>query len=629
VSTLTVEGALERYRTDFRAYSEDFLQIVNKDRQIVPFLLNSGQIAFEEAIHERQVSKGLPIRAIILKARQIGFSSLTQGRMIRDTTLNGNRRGLVVAHELDAAGKLFQIGQGMYARLPEDRNIKPPTRYVTRGRHIHFAPPERDAWMHGDLWPDSTYQVDTANEAEGGRASTYDYLHLSEVGFWANAIEKLTALMQTVPQRPHTWVIIESTANGANLFKDEWDRAVAGRSEYLPFFWPWWKEPTYSLPFANRAEKAAFRIGRGEYSDGERELVDPGPPDPLTGEPVVLNKEQLHWRRFTIRNQTLGRIEKFHQEYPSTAQEAFIASGRQRFDARVVSQILVKCDVTDPEPPSDERPGPIVGGFRPGGHDVREGRVDTVRVPKAPVWVPDDEWYQDPWRLWLPRDEEGMPKLEPVQRKDLKGRPFDMERQFILGADVSGGLMDEGATDTDWHAIQIIDHRTREQVAEYRSHIDPDLLAEQVLLAALFFNRAFVAVEVTGGWGLPVVRKVHFDYHYPRVYLREILDQRNERETDRLGWSTDRRTKPIIESNLEELLREGTHGIKSRQLCLEMLTFVRDDRGRTSAEPGKHDDLVVAEMIAQQVADETPIRPDWWGKRPATPYTPRNAVTGY
>jgi hypothetical protein len=613
------QEALEGFRTaPFDRYCREFIRIVNKRREVVPFEFNLGQATFEEMIQERYVALGKPVRAIILKARQIGFSTQTQARMIRDLTLNGNRRGVVVAHELDAAGGLFEMGQSMYARLPDDAHLKPPTRYITRGRRLHFAPPERDAWMGGDLWPDSLYQVDTANEAEGGRSKTYDYLHLSEVAFWANAIDKLIGLLQTVPDEPGTWIILESTANGTNLFKDEWDKAVRGDSDYLPFFWPWWKEPTYRVELTE-AEAANFRPGTGAFGEGERELLDPGPVDYFTGEHVPLTLEQLAWRRATIKNKCLGKLDKFQQEYPATPQEAFLASGRHVFDQKKVAQILVRCDISDPALPTEENPGPFVGGFEATKTKTVSLTHGTLEVPEEVVWAPDTT--REPWKLWLPRGADGKPELEmPGTEKD-RDRGQKPRRQFVIGADASGGRMSEGATETDYQAAQIIDHRTLEQVARFRSHDEPAVYARELYMAAHFLSGGnprthgpWIGVEVTGGWGLPIVRALYFDYSYPWVYIRTRLDGRNDTEDDRLGWNTGPNTKPILEALGMELLREDADGLKDRETALEMTSFVRDDRGRTGAEPGRHDDLLMAWLVAQQIAREEALRPEWWGK---------------
>ncbi len=79
---------------------------------------------------------------------------------------------------------------------------------------------------------------------------------------------------------------------------------------------------------------------------------------------------------------------------------------------------------------------------------------------------------------------------------------------------------------------------------------------------------------------------------------------------DRLGFSTDARTKPMMESRGVELLREGTDGIVSRLVAQQMLSYVRDKRGRSQPEPGKLSDALMAWMIAQMVAQGSPIPRD-------------------
>jgi hypothetical protein len=88
------------------------------------------------------------------------------------------------------------------------------------------------------------------------------------------------------------------------------------------------------------------------------------------------------------------------------------------------------------------------------------------------------------------------------------------------------------------------------QVAEYRSRLDPDLVGLEVYYAALHWNQALVVVEKTGGYGTAMLRRIYFDFKYPRplVYFRRSHDSSKDREEDRLGWSTDRATKPILVS---------------------------------------------------------------------------------
>lgn len=603
------DAHLAKLRGDFPGYARECLYIVNKDAQKVPFVLNEGQMELERRL-EAQRAAGKPRRALVLKARQVGFSTYVQGKLIHESTLNANQKSVVVAHDTKTGDKLFQIGQFMYGNLPEIPQIKPPVRHHRRGRYIHFAPPGTDAWKQGNLFPNSDYFVDTAGEFEAGRGGTFQKAHLSEFAFWDRPVEKLTALLQAVPDTPDSLLVIESTANGMNQFHDEWKRAEEGKSDYIAFFWPWWKEATYTLPFANDAEYAGFKreLGLGILGEDEPALVKLLADEGFSPREI---HEKLHWRRRIIGNKLAGKVDKFHQEYPTTAEEAFVTTGRQVFDTLTVRSILTDCDRTDPRAPDADNPGPELGAF---GVAEEKQSVDRqgepIRVPTKALWLPrEDALTTDLWKLWVPPTE---PPLDAT---------------FVIGVDVSGGEMDDGATTAAYHAVEIINHKTREQVAEYRSHVDPNVLAKLIYLAARWFNDAWVAVEITGGWGLPVIRRIFFDYSYPRVYLRTAHESTSEDRSRLLGWNTTRATKPLIEANLAEMLAEGNHGIKSRDLALEMLSYVRDGKGRTGPQTGRYSDLLIAYMIAQQIANEMPIPS---AVKPAGPaWSPRDPVTGY
>lgn len=595
-----IEAFKERLRTDTPLWGREVGKILDKDRRIVPYECNPGQLAFDAKVEAQRLA-GRPMRAVVLKARQIGFSTHIQGKLIQRATMTPDYHTAVVAHDKETGGKLYRIGQRFYSKLPEE--IKPGIAAYRKGSFLHFGD-KGDSWMEGEIWPDSSYYVDTANETEAGRGGTYAAIHGSEVAFWADFVTKLTALQSAVPDNPETMLFLESTANGHNDFKDFWDDAAAGKNEYLAFFWAWHQEPSYTLPFSNDWEREAFVIGdgnEGPIAEDEEDLIDR----------FGLSLEQLNWRRSTIRNKTLGRVDKFKQEYPSFPDEAFLTTGRRVFDPLLVQGILVSCDITDPRSPTKENPGPERGSLRAARTEMvgsqRGGRIER---PEEPEWVPDPAGQ---WRLW--HDREQMLFTPPP------------EKAYVIGVDVSGGEMKE-TSEPAWNAISVIDHETRDQVAEYRSREDDMLLAIEVYLAAKFFNDAWVAVEITGGWGLPVNRRLILDYGYPHCYHRTPLDNERGREQDLFGWDTNMRTKPIMVAGFQEQVREGTHGVKSRVLALEMQTYTREDTGKMKPSPGKFSDLLMAEMIAQQVATLMPIRrpvPRSQRRRRRV----RDSVTGY
>jgi hypothetical protein len=578
-----VEAIRERVRNDTPYWAENFARIINKRGELIPFKLKPGQLALDEKLEEQRKA-GKPMRAIILKARQLGFSTYTQGKLIHRCTLRERYSALVVAQDRPTGAELFRMGETIYGHLPEDPELKPEIGPYSRGQKLHFV--GDGDWRHGETYPDSRYRVDTAGEFQAGRGGTYRAIHASEVAFWDQIEMKLYSLMSAVPDDPETLFIMESTANGYNAFKDRWDEAVEGRGGWIPFFWPWWKDEEYALDFASETEKEAFRVGDPNvpYAEEELDLV----------KHHELSLEQLNWRRQTISNKGGGDVRYFHQEYPSVPEEAFIATGQKVFDPYRIHQLLVRIDLTDPKVQSPDCPGPLIGDFKA---ERKETQIDrsgnSIEVPASALWIPREQGIANPtspFKLWLDKDDDGS-LLRPSE--------------YIIGVDVSGGRM-ETTRDVDYHAIEVIDHRTREQVAEYRSRIEPEQLAEIILLAALFFNNAWVAIERTGGWGMPLIRILYRDFHYPFLYRPKKGGNTSEKTEHRLGWDTNQRTKPELVAGMAGLLQEEEDGIKSRILALEHQTYTRTDKGTTEAEPSKYDDCLMAYMIAQQVARERP-----------------------
>jgi hypothetical protein len=584
--TDTEREAVKRRVLDATPYwAENFAKIVTKQGDLIPLEMKPGQLALDAALEEQRAA-GKPMRAMVNKARQIGFSTSTQAKLMHRCTLRERYNALTVAHDRETGARLYRMAEVIYANLPEDPEMKPRLGQFSRRRTMHFAGEAH--WTSGRSFPDSYYVVDTAGEFQGGRGGTNRALHGSEVAFWPQIAEKLVALLQTVPDDPESLIVLESTPNGFNEWKDMWDDAEEGRSDFIPFFWPWWKEEDYSLVFLSETERERFQVGDSSnpYAEEEPDLIAK----------FGLSLGQLNWRRQAIANKCAGDLRKFHQEYPATPEQGFISTGGKVFDPYRTAQIMVRVDLTDPRTPTAENPGPKIGDLRVGQSRQDPSRSGgTVEVPVSALWTPRQRGIVNPtapWRLWLPEDGKGGLKREG---------------EYVVFCDPSGGKM-ETTDEPDYHAIEVIDHKTFEQVAEYRSRIDPDLLTREVLLIALFFNMAYIGVERTGGWGLPILRTLWLDFHYPHVYRAKKVGNANERTESRLGWDTNMRTKPLLIAGMAELLRIGEDGIKSRVLANEVRTYTRTDKGTTEAEPGRYDDCLMAYMGAQQLARELPLK---------------------
>jgi hypothetical protein len=81
-----------------------------------------------------------------------------------------------------------------------------------------------------------------------------------------------------------------------------------------------------------------------------------------------------------------------------------------------------------------------------------------------------------------------------------------------------------------------------------------------------------------------------------------------------------------MEGVFEEALADGSHGIRSMVMARQMNTYVADERGRHGAQPGEHDDALIAGMIARYGAVE--LQPRKSRKRRQR-FEPEDELTGY
>jgi hypothetical protein len=588
VAKAELDAVRERVRGDTPFWAERFAKIVTKQGELIPLRFKPGQLELDERLEEQRAA-GKPMRALALKARQVGISTYAQSKLTHRGTLLPRYDALTIAHDRETGAKLYRMAETIYVNLPDDDELKPKLGKFRRQREMHFE--GEGLWTKGQAFPDSRYLVDTAGEFQAGRGGTYRAVHGSEVAFWPQITVKLSALMAAVPHDPESLIVLESTANGFNEFKHLWDDAEAGRSDFIAFFWPWWREKEYTLGFASETEREAFVVGdpSNPYAADEPDLIE------LVGaKGQELTLEQLNWRRYTIANISGGDIRLFRQEFPASPEEAFIATGQKVF--KRVEQLARRVEETDPKQPTEKNPGPQIGDFKPDRMGTQINRSgDTIEVPESALWMPRERGgpanpNAAPFRLWLPEDE-------------AKAR----SRDYIVGVDPSGGNT-ETTKETDYHAIEVIDHKSREQVAEYRSRIEPERLAPLLLLVAMWFNGAWLAIERTGGHGAGLLRILWRDFHYPFVYRSKRTGQTSEKTEHRLGWDTNMRTKPEMVAGMAGLLHEEVDGIKSRALADEVRAYTRTEKGTTEAAPGSFDDLLSAFMIAQQVARELPLR---------------------
>lgn len=294
-------------------YIESCLKIKTKSGTVVPFRMNDAQRKLY-AVAKRQQDDGKPVRLIILKARQLGFSTLTEGLIFHACATRRNVNALIVAHREDATANLFRMSKLFYDELPAP--VKPMLRASNAQELVFENPSKLRSEREARPGLRSRIRCATAGGRGIGRSDTLQCVHLSEYAFWPDGADgkasTLAGILQAVPSLPGTMVVIESTANGFEDFKERWDAAVAGENDFEPVFFAWFENPDYSMPV----------VPGTEWTAEERELRDA----------YRLTDGQLQWRRWCIANNCGGSLDMFRQEYPASPGEAFLHSGMGVFD---------------------------------------------------------------------------------------------------------------------------------------------------------------------------------------------------------------------------------------------------------------------------------------------------------
>ncbi len=263
--------------------------IVDEHGKSVRFEPNEEQLDFLANLHTRN---------LILKARQLGFSTLIEILQLDQALFNSNHNGAVIADTLPNAGKLFAKIEFALGKLPDALRQALPIKTRTGKTSIEF--------QHG-----STIYVSTS--ARGG---TVQFLHVSELGKIARkyperADDIVSGSFEAVPA--DGVIVVESTAEGAaGAFFELCNKALKRQQEQAPetpldwrlHFYPWFNKAAYRLD----PELVVVTERQHKYfSEVQAKLG------------VTIDPAQRAW--WVKKHETLGRLMK--REYPSSPEEAF------------------------------------------------------------------------------------------------------------------------------------------------------------------------------------------------------------------------------------------------------------------------------------------------------------------
>lgn len=320
--------ALQKVMSDFRLFAKNFIKIVDNNGNTIPFILNPEQ---EQFISEMEKYN------IILKGRQIGFTTLSLGYMLYLALTVPDTSYLMMTHHNKVTQSLLRRLNKMYQQLPHKKypNLF-PKKLISNRDEIYFENGSR-------------IQVATAGGEDSISGNTFQLIHLSEMAKYPNEAQEeiIATSIPALAKNPDAKIIIESTAMGYNTYQEMFQRAWRDKESTWKAHFYSWLAKAYSNQFKHSFDEAEewFKL----HNKGERMSKKH-----LEHDEMVLRDKygatyrQLMFRRYYIETNS---EDKFKREFPTTPDEAFQTSNISIFDTNLINERLQ--NVIDPLPTNE------------------------------------------------------------------------------------------------------------------------------------------------------------------------------------------------------------------------------------------------------------------------------------
>lgn len=541
-----------RFTYDFEFWAATTIFVPDKvSHRLTNLALNRPQRLVIARLEQQRMA-GKPMRAIILKARQCGISTLVEAYIAWLQLIhNGETNAIICAQNKDTAQCLKGIYAGLLRNYPEIYNGEETYR---------FRPYERTANISRIDGRANTVTVCSAESPAAVRGLDISLAHLSEVAFWRTTaridpMNMIRSIYGSVALNPGSLIILESTANGlGNFFHEEWLRATNNLSDKVPIFIPWYEHTIYSLPIPESPE-----VFFESLSDYECDLWNRG-----------ATLEQINWYRHKLME--YGRITAMQAEFPTTDAEAFAATDKVVFSPLALEKMREHCCA-----PTEV--GDIVGDSTIGDAALQN--------------------------LHFVRSEDGLLKVWEFPDNCRRAN------RYIVTVDI-GGRSEE----SDYSVIFVLDRGAApgdkpRAVAQWRGHADLDFVAWKAAQIARFYGDALLAFESNT---LETKTTEGENSHYLIEELgsayRNLYFRRQKGNKRRIGFHTNRQTKQLIINREIANVRDSRYIERDIDAINEHLAYERKENGTYGAKSGHHDDILMTRCIALSIATDLATRPN-------------------
>lgn len=532
-----------------RYYLENYHFIRTKHLELIPIwpFFPSQEIFME--VFERQFKLNGVIRILVLKARQLGLTTLSVALMCWLVFFKPMAHVLTMADEEERTDVNFSMARTAHEYLPWW--MRPEKRYDARGKLLGFDRAKQD---DRDRSPGMQSQIyfESSNQPSGAAYSKSLFgVHLAEVSRYRSSDAITEGIYASLAEISGTIGIMESTARGrGGLWHRLCKNSETGKLPWEFVFIDWFREPGYCISVPENFQK----------TQEEEKLIK----QVERRSKVTLSDGQLAWRRRKMDEfeSTDGDAEKFRQEYPCNPVEAFVASGRTAFSKKRMQQMLDEfCN-------------------------------------DAPIWTGIIELEKNNTTFKLMKISDGELQVWEPARAGMT---------YYIGADPSHGVEGGDPACAQVMAVPEDLNRPLRQVARWHGHISPGKFARVLAALGYMYNTAEISPECVN------ITSVASDLvkvlNYPRWYRWMREDKAKNAFSTFIGWLTTYRNKSELISKFRQALMEWTVIIRSDQDIDEMFDFVEDEPGSETygAKNGSHDDSIMALMICYYCA--TQLRP--------------------
>jgi hypothetical protein len=291
--------------------------------------------AIEKARYDSQHADGVVVN--VLKARQLGASTLIESMLVHRTTTHAHVNALLASDVPESSAFLFDMLERVVDHLPwymlptVKERVKNDE--ILFGTESHVFVGASKSTRGGDKTSRNSSQ---GKKGQLGRGKTLSCVHLSELATWTQPEQIDSSLEPGIPISPLTLYIKESTGQGHNWWYHEWSACKKGKGRAVNVFIPWYAEKTkwhLQAPVDWTPSADTLAVAARCEADAPRWLH----------KSVRLTREQLYWYETTRANkQEKGVLDEFLQEYPCDDEEAFQYSGKSAFPLLIRERVKLQ-----------------------------------------------------------------------------------------------------------------------------------------------------------------------------------------------------------------------------------------------------------------------------------------------